>query len=686
MSGINQVTTDLGRRRWHRVWRWLLVGTAGTCLVVGAVSTWWAGRYAFAVHRLTRGVGDTVFYGADGKPWFRLDERRHDVALSAIAPELQRAVVAVEDRRFYYHPGIDPIGLARAVWYDLRTRDRAQGGSTLTQQLARTLFLSNVRTFGRKAKEAVIALLLEIQLSKPQILELYLNRVYLSAGVYGVEAMSEHLFRKPSARLTLPEAALVAGLIRAPSALSPWTNYEGALRRSHTVLALMRDQGLITTEQEQTARAVRPRVQPYRSPESGRAGWVKDFLRQQFRNEFGGDHPPDWQVHTSFRPDLQDHAERAVTAGLKRWQPPGLEAALVAMNPKTGDVLAMVGGADYTRSTFNRATRSRRQPGSAFKPLVYTAALAHGLSPVSVLSHLDRVGAPNDPEWRPRTVTSVEGEDRSAVTLRDGLADSNNAAAAALQQRVGSHEVLRLASAAGLPDLPDVPSLALGTGLVSPLNLTAAYTMYPGAGEVVRPRGIITVLDADGDLMLERPVQRTRVTSGPVAFQALSMLRDVVEVGTAASVRSLGVVGPVAGKTGTTDDYRDAWFVGFSSAVVVGVWVGRDQPTPIGDNAYAARVAVPIWADFMRRAAPVLPAREFVAPPGIEIEQLCRVSHLKPVQGCPSYAEYFKEGDEIPGRLCPVHEGTIKQSAARAVQKAVRAIGSKIAGLFRRRG
>lgn len=649
------------------------------------MSTWWGARYAVAVHRLTRGVGDTVFYSADGKPWFRLDEQRHDVSLGEIAPVLQRAVVAVEDRRFYYHPGIDPIGLARAVVYDLRTRDRTQGGSTLTQQLARTLFLSNVRTFGRKVKEAVIALLLEIQLTKPQILELYLNRVYLSAGVYGVEAMSEHLFRKPSSALTLPEASLIAGLIRAPSALSPWTNYEGAIRRSHTVLALMRDQQLISPAEEAAAQTVRPRIQPYRPPESARAGWAKDFLRQQFRNEFGGDHPPDWQVHTSFRPDLQDLAERAIAAGLKRWNPRGLEAALVAIDPRTGDLLAMVGGADYRRSTFNRATRSRRQPGSAFKPLVYTAALANGFSPVSLLSNLDRIGAPEDPEWRPRTVTHGQGEDASALTLRAALADSNNAAAVALQQRVSSRAVLSLAATAGLPDLPDVPSLALGTGLVSPLNLTAAYTMYPGAGEVVRPRGIVTVLDADGDLLLERPVQRTRVVSGPIAFQALSMLRDVVDIGTASSVRRLGVVGPVGGKTGTTDDYRDAWFVGFSSAVVVGVWVGRDQPTPIGDNAYAASVAVPIWADFMKRAAKALPAREFTIPPGLEAQELCRVSHLKPVEGCPSYVEHFKNGDDIPTRLCPVHEGTLKEAATRVVQHAFKAFGSKIAGLFRRR-
>jgi penicillin-binding protein 1A len=384
------------------------------------VSGWWLSRYAVAVHKLTRGVGDTVFYGADGRPWFRLDEQRHDVALSAISINLQHAVVAVEDRRFYHHPGIDPIGVARALVRDVRSGGRLEGGSTLTQQLARTLFLSNVRSVGRKAKEAGLALLIEAQLSKPQILELYLNRVYLSAGIYGVEAMSEHLFRKPARSLTLAEAALVAGLIRAPSSLSPWSNYEGAVARSHLVLAAMREQQFITREQEQAARRAPPRIQPYRQPYEARAAWAKEYLRQQFRAEFGGDHPPDWQVHTSFVPAAQDAAERAVALGIQRLNKPGLQAALVAIDPHTGDLLALVGGANYLASTFNRATRSKRQPGSAFKPFVYAAALERGYSPVSVLKNLNSVSAPGDPEWHPRSVshTGADSIDTDRLTLR----------------------------------------------------------------------------------------------------------------------------------------------------------------------------------------------------------------------------------------------------------------------------
>src|SRR6184192_4149305 len=236
-----------------RIVDWIALALFLSFVSAAAVSAAWVSRYAIKVHRLTRGIGDTVFYSADGRPWFRLDEQRHDVPLSEISADLQHAVVAVEDRRFYYHPGIDPIGLARAFMHDVRAGGRVEGGSTLTQQLARTLFLSNARTYGRKAKEAALAVLIEAQLTKNQILEFYLNRVYLSAGVNGVETMSEHLFRKPASALTLPEAAMIAGLIRAPSALSPWSNYDGAFERGRLVLAQMRSQGFITAQQEDAA-------------------------------------------------------------------------------------------------------------------------------------------------------------------------------------------------------------------------------------------------------------------------------------------------------------------------------------------------------------------------------------------------------------------------------------------------
>ena len=369
-----------------------LVAVFGAILVVFLVAaTVWTGRHAWTIFKLNRGVGDTVFYDAGGRPWFRLDEQRRDVQLEQISTYFKDAIVAVEDHRFYLHPGIDPIALARAVVYNLSGGDGTQGGSTITQQLARTLFLSNTRTYGRKVKEAALAVLLEVFLSKREILQLYMNRVFLSGGIYGVETMSQKLLRKPAAKLTLAEAALIAGIIRRPSSYSPWSHFDAARRRSFVVLQRMREEGKITAAEEQTARNERIRIQPQPAVTSAKHGFAKEYLRQQFRDIYGGDNPPDWKVHTTFVPEFQDAAEASVREGLRRLGAKGLQAALVAMDPQTGNLLAMVGGSDFATTTFNRAVRSRRQPGSAFKPFVYAAALERGLSPLSMIVGLQQV-------------------------------------------------------------------------------------------------------------------------------------------------------------------------------------------------------------------------------------------------------------------------------------------------------
>jgi 1A family penicillin-binding protein len=650
-------------------------------VVVTAIGVVWTMRQGWAVFKLRRGVGDTWFYAADGRPWFRMDEQRRDVSLGDVAPDLQHAVIAVEDHRFYHHLGIDPIGVSRALWRDARGADRMEGGSTLTQQLARTLFLSNKRTLGRKAQEAVLALLLEQELSKPQILELYLNRIYLSGGVYGVETMSRNLFGKSASAVTLPEAALIAGLIRAPSALSPWSNLDGAIDRSHVVLQRMREEGFISAAQQAAAERTGVRIRPFPGATEAHAGYAKEFLRQQFRDRFGGDHPPDWQVRTTFDPELQDAAERAIENGLRRFADPSLQAALVAMDPATGNILAMVGGRDFRQSQFNRAWRSRRQPGSAFKPLLYAAALSRGYSPVSVLQGLSTIAPQGPNEWAPR---NASGEDPDSLTLRAALIESNNRAATLLQQRIGSRPVLQLASNVGLRDMPDVPSLSLGTGLATPLELTAAFAMFPNGGLAVQPRGLIQVIDQDGSVAYDNPARADRVISPQVAFQMVSMLEDVVDRGTASPARtSYGVRFPAGGKTGTTDDFKDAWFVGFSASMVAGVWVGLDQPAPIGRNGYGARYALPIWSEFMRSAVRKRPPHDFEAPEGLRDEPLCKVSYLKPVEECPTYTEYFKEGDAIPSRLCPLHQGTVKQRIRRAVEGFFSGLGRKLRGIFR---
>ena len=651
----------------------------GTLVVLTAITLTWTLRQAWAVYKLRRGVGDTWFLAADGKRWFRMDEHRLDVPLSDIPLELQHAFVAVEDHRFFKHPGIDPIALGRAIARNVRSPGTVEGGSTLTQQLARTLFLSNQKSYGRKAREAVLALMIDSELTKQQVLELYLNRIYLSAGVYGVETMSRHLFGRPAKTLNLAESALIAGLARAPSALSPWTNLEGAIGRSHVVLARMREEGFITEAQERAARRAKIRIRPYPAARNAKGGYAKEFLRQQFRDRFGGDHPPDWEVRTSFVPELQEAAERAVADGLARVNAPDLQAALVAIDPRTGEILAMVGGRDFRQSQFNRAWRSRRQPGSAFKPLLFAAALEHGYTPVTVLEGLQNIKPQGPDEWAPR---NAGGETPDALTLRAALLESNNRAATVLQQRVGSRPVLRLASDVGLRDLPDVPSLSLGTGVVTPLDMTAAFAAFPNGGYSVRPRAIIRVVDADGASAYENPLQTERVISTQTAFQMVSMLEDVIDRGTGAAARSWGVRFPAAGKTGTTDDFKDAWFVGFTSSTVVGVWVGFDQPKTIGRDGYGSRYALPIWSDFMRRTARRRPPESFEPPSGLREAQLCRVSYLRPVEGCPLYTEYFKQDDAIPSRLCPVHQGTVKQRVKRAIEGFLSGVGKKLKGIF----
>jgi len=651
-----------------------------TLVVLTVISATWTLRQAWGVYKLRRGVGDTWFLAADGRRWFRMDERHQDVPLTDIPLDLQHAFVAVEDHRFFRHMGIDPIALGRAIYRDVRSGGMVEGGSTLTQQLARTLFLSNQKSYGRKVREAALALMIDSALSKEQILELYLNRIYLSGGVYGVETMAKHLFNRRAKALNLAECALIAGLARAPSSLSPWTNLDGALERSHVVLARMREEGFINDAQERTARATRIRIAPYPGPIDPRGGYAKEFLRQQFRDEFGGDHPPDWEVRTTFVPELQDIAERSVADVLRRFNQPELQAALVAIDPTTGDILALVGGRDFRLSQFNRAVRSRRQPGSAFKPFLFAVALDHGYTPVSVLDGLTNIQPQGPDEWAPR---NSNDEIADALTLRAALIESNNRAATSLQQRVGSRPVLRLASTAGMRDLPDVPSLSLGTGEVTPLDLTTAFAMFPNGGFAVRPRGMIRVIDADGTAVYDNPARTERVISPESAFQMVSMLEDVMDRGTASAARGWGIRFPSGGKTGTTDDFKDAWFVGFSSSLVVGVWVGFDQPKTIAREGYGSRFALPIWTDFMRRSVQRRPPRDFEVPAGLHGEQLCNVSYLRPVEECPTYVEYFKENDDVPSRLCPVHRGTVKQRVRRAVEGILSGIGRKIKGIFR---
>ena len=449
-------------------------------------------------------MGDTVFYSADGRPWFSMDDRRQDVPLADISPHLRRAVIAVEDRRFFHHPGIDLFAISRAAVHNARQLKAVEGASTITQQLARTLFLSNRRTITRKLQEAVLALMLEAELSKDQILELYLNRVYFGAGLYGAEKISQALFGKRARDLTLAEAALVAALIRAPSALSPWSNPG---RRHAAQPAGAGDDAGAGSDRRSGGTRSRPdeaaapaAAAPRRSRRKGTRATSSD---SNSRSRSAATIAPTGRCIRRSSGALQTMAERAVSAGLRQTARPGLQAALVALNPQTGDVLALVGGRDFKSSPFDRATQGRRQAGSAFKPFVYAAALEHGWSPVSVLSGLSHLRVEGPDEWVPQ---NAHDERPDRLTLREALFESNNRAAVALQQQIGSRMILDQAATVGLRDLPDVPSLALGVGVVSPLELTAAYAVFPNGGFRVVPRAVVRVVD-DSGAVLEAPAR-----------------------------------------------------------------------------------------------------------------------------------------------------------------------------------
>jgi penicillin-binding protein 1A len=382
-------------------------------------------------------------------------------------------------------------------------------------------------------------------------------------------------------------------------------------------------------------------------------------------------------VFTSIHATLQAEAEAAVARGVARLGRRDLQVAVVALRPDTGQVVALVGGRDFTKSEFDRASRSRRQPGSAFKPFVYAAALERGFTPVTLLQQPAQVPIEGKGDWRPRNANSASLE---PIPLREAFIESNNRAAVGVQQAIGSRVIRNLGDDLGLENLPDVASLALGSGSVSPLQLTAAYSVFPNGGYRVRPHAIVSVKDAHGSDVWDKDGDKKRVLSEETAFQMVSLMRDVLDRGTGSSARTRGVTFPAAGKTGTTNDGNDAWFVGFTTSVVVGVWVGLDDPASMGPNASGARYALPIWADFITRAARTLPARAFVPPASLHEVALCSVSYEKPTEFCPTYREYFKHEKEVPDDTCRIHR---EPSVGEKVREALRGWFDRLRGIFR---
>ena len=512
-------------------------------------------------------------------------------AVKDLPAYLPRAVMAIEDRRFYHHFGVDPIGLVRAAWANHRAGRVVQGGSTLTQQVAKNLFLTSERSFRRKVQEALLALWLEHRYTKDQILAIYLNRVYLGAGAYGVDAAARLYFGKPATRISLHEAAVLAGLLKAPVHYSPARDPALAIARADIVLDAMVADGAVTVEQAAAARLDTVSIQHAADKRPGHyfADWVADLL-PGFVNY--GDR--DLVVQTTLDPALQRTAEAEVAAlldaeGARRKV--GQAAAVVL--GRDGAVRAMVGGRDYARSQFNRAVGALRQPGSSFKPFTYLAALESGLTPAStVLDAPIRIGG-----WSPE---NYEGRYLGEVSLADALANSLNTATVRLIEHVGARRVVAMARRLGITTpIPDNLSIALGTAEVSLLQLTGSYAAIAAGGQGVWPYGIAEVRDRDGRVLWRRKGSGPgRVLAPEIAAEADQLLGEVVRRGTGKAAQ-LAI--RAAGKTGTTQDYRDAWFVGYAGGLTAGVWFGNDDNAPM-DKVVGGDLPAKLWHTIMQAA------------------------------------------------------------------------------------
>jgi penicillin-binding protein 1A len=514
------------------------------------------------------------------------------VTIGEVPPYLPKAFVAIEDRRFYDHFGIDPIGLTRAMVNNLRRSGGVQGGSTLTQQLAKNLFLTQERTAARKIQEAILALWLERTYSKDQILELYLNRVYFGSGAYGVEAAAQRYFNKSARSVTIAEAAMLAGLVQAPSRLAPNRNPDAAEKRAQLVIAAMAEQGLISQASAKTAL-----VAPAEASErigAGSVNYAADYVMDVL-DDFIGAVEGDVTVLTTIDPKLQSSAETILVEALAA-QGAKLHAgqgAVVSMAPD-GALRALIGGRDYTKSQFNRATAARRQPGSSFKPFIYLAALEHGLTPDTIREDSPVTIKGWTPENNSRTY-------RGPVTLQTAFAHSLNTIAVKLNQEVTPREAVRTAQRLGISSaLQANPSLSLGTSEVTPVELTTAYATFANGGQAVLPYVIREVKSLSGKVIYARKGTGFGAVVQPQTLSMMNaMFHEVMTSGTGSKANIAGW--EVGGKSGTTQDFRDAWFVGFTARLVTTVWVGNDDNSAM-KRVFGSGLPADIWAKYMRSA------------------------------------------------------------------------------------
>jgi penicillin-binding protein 1A len=642
------------------------------------------------------GLGDmaqatTVFDVKDRHAFTIFKEQRIELPLEKMSPNFIKAVISVEDQRFYQHGGVDAIRTIGAVVRNLEAGRRAEGGSTITQQLARLSFLTRGKTYRRKLKEIVLASYIESEYSKNDILQMYLNKAYFGDGLYGIEAAARGYLGKSASDLTVDEAALLAGLIQSPSAYAPTGNMERALNRRAIVLQTMINSGAIDAETAERAKKMPVTLVNGLEINESSGQYFKEAVRRELVDRFGWTRVSQGglRVYTTLDIDLQRRAETLVEKNLediesrrgftatprsklpkvKEGQMPDyLQGALISIDPGNGYVLALVGGREFTESRFNRAIQAKRQSGSAFKPFVYAAALEAGYTPATVITRLNDPLLVNEEEWLPEDEHS---DDADSMTLRTALRTSSNRAAVQLLNTVGIPKAVSAAQKMNVGTPPSVPSLALGASDVTLSALTAAYGAFANGGIVRKPMLVRRVEDSDGNVLYNEPGKADRAISESTAFLMASMLADVINAGTAYRARQSGFALPAAGKTGTTNDYVDAWFVGFTPKLVTGVWIGFDQPKTIIRNGYAGEIAVPLWAGFMKVATKNDKPEWLARPANVIGTNVCRISGKLPAGGCDHvdvvnrdgvvekrsmiYTEYFVKGTQ-PTEECPLHQ------------------------------
>ena len=619
-------------------------------------------------------------------------ERRTFISIDSMSPDLVLAFLATEDRRFFRHHGVDYIRVIGAFGRNLMSGGLREGGSTITMQLARNLWPDNIdgrhRTITRKVREIQVAMRIEKRYTKSQILELYLNQIPLGGLVFGVEPASRHFFGKSASQLNVAEAALLAALPKGPTSYNPRRYPERALARRNLVIDLLAREGHLTREEAAGWKSQPLRLLPLRK-DSPPAPYFVEYVRQVVERRFGDQlKVGGLKVYTTLDRSVQQAAESALVTQLDaiergrygryprasyrtylRTRPDGdnpgaspyLQGMVIVQEARTGRILAMVGGRDFTLSKFNRATQSRRQAGSAFKPFVYSAAVRMG-DPLSRLIDDEPITIPTtkigEPDWSPN---NADYAFQGAISLREALYRSRNTATVRLGMDIGLSSVIHEAKRFGITSpLPHYPSIILGTAEVQPMELVAAYSAFPNGGERTTPTVILRVEDADGRVLWEPTIQRTWVMDQAHAWVMTNALRDVVRRGTAyAAVTGAGFPYPSAGKTGTSDDYADNWYIGFTSDIVTGVWIGMDRRQPILPGAQGGKLSAPVWTSVMREIythrAP--PEDWRLPPPGVSSLAIDRTTGFLYTPECPpevKSTEYFLFGTE-PREFCPVH-------------------------------